>query len=149
LPNPNNIKQQTSFTIQAIGGANQKDTIGHTLLDSVIVKINEPGTHLSKLLVKIFQSTLCNGDSVITRQISNGGSVSVKWTLSNNPGVQILKFNVLDTSKTVIDSLNITATAIPPSPGWHIASCFVPRNLGINNFAKTSTGRILTGVSGI
>lgn len=135
-------------TIQAVGGANQSDTVGAKLLDSIIVKINEPGSHLNKYLVKIFQKTLCNDDSVSQRVVLNGQTISYQWKLGGTPGVQTLKFQVLDSTQKVVDSLNITATVKPPKSGWHPSACVIAKNLFVHTFAKTSTGRLLTGFMG-
>jgi len=135
-------------TIQAIGGANQTDSVGGRLLDSVIVKINEPGSKLNKYLVKIFQQTLCDGDSTSQQWVVNGHTVSYKWTLGDTPGIQVLKFQVLDSAQKIVDSIKVTATAAPPAPGWHPAGCLVKKTWFLTTFGKLSTGRIYTGFDG-
>jgi hypothetical protein len=135
-------------TIQATGGTNQTDTLGGALLDSIVVKINEPGSKLNKYLVKIFQQTLCNGDSTSQQWIINGHTVSYKWTLGDAPGIQTLKFQVLDSAQKIVDSINVTATAKPPTPGWHPSGCLVKKTWFLSTFGKTSTGRIYTGFDG-
>ncbi|MEO7212129.1 hypothetical protein [Mucilaginibacter sp.] len=138
---PDSTEVKSSITV--VGGSAQADTVGKALVDSIVVKINEPGTRLNKLFVKIFQKTLCNGDTVIERSIKNGGNVSFKWKLSGQPGVQTLDFKVLDSALNVIDSIKVTATAIAPKPGWHVASCTIPDHNYVNSFAMLSTGRLM------
>ena len=142
------VTQPPPSTIQAIGGANQTDTIGARLLDSVVVKINESGSKLNKYLVKIFQKTLCDGDSTSQQWILNGHTISYKWTLGDAPGVQVLKFQVLDSAQKIVDSINVTATVKPPAPGWHPSGCMVKKTWFLTTFGKTSTGRIYTGFAG-
>ncbi|QHS54583.1 hypothetical protein GWR56_03110 [Mucilaginibacter sp. 14171R-50] len=139
---------ETKSTIVAVGGAAQTDTVGNELINAVVLKINEPGSKLNKFFVKIFQETLCNGDSVAERTITNGDQISYKWRLNSKPGVQTLNFKIFDSNNNAIDSLKITATAISPAPGWHVASCTVPDNLYVNTFAIQSTGRLLVGYPG-
>jgi hypothetical protein len=144
----NNTPPPVAPTIQAMGGTNQTDTIGKVLLDSVVVKINEPGSALNKFFVQIFQTTLCNGDSVIEKSVTNGSKVSIKWTLNSKPGVQTLNFKILNSQRNLVDSIKVTATALPPTKGWHSSSCIVKNNMYVTAFAKLSTGRILTGFMG-
>ncbi|RWY49137.1 ligand-binding sensor domain-containing protein [Mucilaginibacter gilvus] len=139
---------EAKSNIVAIGGTSQTDTVGKELVESIVVKINEPGSRLNKLFVKIFQQTLCNGDSVIERTIKNGETISFKWRLNSRPGVQTLNFKVLDSALNVIDSIKVTATAIAPKPGWHVASCTISENVGVKSFAMLSTGRLLVCYSG-
>src|SRR5476651_1162723 len=118
-----------TITIQATGGTGQIDSAGKVLADSIVIKINEPGSGLNKLVVRILQNTLCNDDSTSERSILNNSKIAVKWKLSNKIGTQTLKFTVLDSTSKIIDSINVTATVLPPSPGWHKASCIVPTNV--------------------
>lgn len=138
------LTTSNKVTIQATGGTNQTDSIGKTLVNDIVVSINEPGTGLNNLLVQIFQNTLCNGDSVTERTVTNGSAISFKWKLSSKPGIQTLKFKILNSSRNIIDSINVTATALPPSHGWHVSSCLVP-HLTINELVKLSSGRLIGG----
>jgi hypothetical protein len=135
-------------TIQATGGVNQTDTIGRTLVNNIVIKINEPGSALNKFFVQIFQTTLCNGDSVVERTVSNLSSVSYTWKLSSKVGIQTLKFKILNDARNIVDSINVTATGIPPAHGWHTSSCLVQKSLTVAAFAKLKNGRLLAGFSG-
>jgi len=137
-----------TITIQATGGTGQIDSAGKALADSIVVKINEPGSSLNKFFVQILQNTLCNDDSTSERSILNNSKIAVKWRLSNKIGTQTLKFTVLDSTRKIIDSIKVTATVLPPSPGWHKASCIVPTNVAAACFAKLGTGRIIAGEPG-
>ncbi|MDP9076541.1 MAG: glycoside hydrolase [Bacteroidota bacterium] len=129
----------TGFKMEIIKGNNQSDSIGHTLKDSIIVRV----TNNSKLLTNGYLRFTGSGCdvNVPTEVPINTGIGFFKWQLSGVIGAQQLKVILLDSARVVRDSLTVTAHAAMPLHGWQPSPCMASYN-GVKTFCRLKTGKL-------
>jgi len=130
-----------SLKVEIIKGANQTDTVGNTLKDSIVVKLSKEGKPLVNYRVK-FPLPGCDADSAITKTTGAAGTVTYSWTLGGAAGKQLLKAAIYNSTNAVVDSVTLTATALPTSRGWLYSACTPPQDPGF--IYKFTTGRLIS-----
>jgi hypothetical protein len=130
---------QAGYKIEIIKGDNQKDSIGHTLTDSVIIRVTNNGVLLKKGYLR-FTGSGCDINTP-TEVPVYAGLGFYKWQLSGVIGAQQLKVVLLDSARKAIDSLTATANAAMPLHGWQPSPCMVSYN-GVKTFCKLKTGQL-------
>lgn len=130
---------QTGYKLEIIKGNNQNDSIGHTLKDSIIVRVTNNGQLLNKGFLR-FTSSGCDVNTP-TEAPLNAGLGFFKWQLSGVIGAQQLNVVYLDSARVAHDSLTVTANAAMPLHGWQPSPCMVPYP-GVRTFCKLKSGKL-------
>lgn len=128
----------TGFKMEIIKGNNQKDSIGHTLKDSIVIRV----TNNNKLLnwgYLSFTGSGCDINTPIEVPV-NSGLGFFKWQLGSSIGTQELQVILLDSAHVARDTLKITANAAMPLHGWQPSPC-MPYH-GVKTFCKLKTGKL-------
>jgi hypothetical protein len=138
------VKTPDVFTVSIVSGQNQTDTVGHTLANPILFQAYKNGIICGDCSVEVVGSG-CNNDFPETFNTSPNYNQSYSWALSSEPGIQTLKFTVMDANKNRLDSTTVKATALQSSGlGLLSTACSLG---GLANkppiFCKLSSGRIL------
>jgi len=135
-----NIDFSTGFHVQVVGGNFQRDTVGNTLKDSIIVKVTDNGSPVEGYIVQ-FKRSGCEDFTVSEKTSSAAGRASFAWNLSGETGDQSLTIVLMDANRNKKDSVSAAATGIAALQGWHKGGCL--QNFPVNNVKALSSGRIL------
>ncbi|MBV8391357.1 MAG: hypothetical protein JO080_16245 [Mucilaginibacter sp.] len=125
--------------MEIVKGANQTDSIGHTLKDSIIIRVTNNGQLLNKGYLR-FTGSGCDVNAT-TEVAIYAGRGFFRWQLSGVVGSQQLKVVFLDSARVSRDSLTVTANAAMPLHGWQPSPCMVPYQ-GVKTLCKLTTGKL-------
>lgn len=126
--------------IQVVGGNFQRDTVGNTLKDSIIVKVTDNGSPVEGYIVQ-FKRSGCEDIIVTEATTTAAGRASFAWYLSGETGQQSANIVLMDANRNKKDSTSAGATGVAAEKGWHRGGCV--QNFQINNVKALNSGRIL------
>ncbi|MBD2721726.1 sialidase family protein [Hymenobacter armeniacus] len=134
-----------TITISVVRGNNQRDTVGHILRDTVVVKVLRGSQPAAGYEVR-FDKPTCNIEPSVLSQVNTNakGLAYYRWRLSGDAGPQTLTARAIDSVGVAQATIAATVTAVQPLSGWHPAAC-LPQ--GINALCQLPNGRVLAGLS--
>jgi hypothetical protein len=143
-------KTDAGYKITIVKGADQTDTVGSALKDTLVFKMTKDNDTLAFGYVMVYTYD-CDG-SRLPGTLYNIGTrfylnlyINYIWTLNGVPGSQKLTAVLMDSLHVPKDSVTVMATARPPSHGWYHSGCF-PATDFVQSFAQLPSGRILAAL---
>ena len=137
----------TGVKIDILQGDNVRDTIGHMAHQRLLLRVTRNGKPATNFRIYYRNDNDCNVplgsyDGYFVNLWRD--TVSLRWTLSGDVGLQHLTLRAVDSVGVEQARTQATATGIRAAGGWHPAACFPG---GANALAQGSSGRLFAILS--